>query len=81
MLRVVALTAHPVYLIRCDGKYGSQNTCYLSFPYGNSLIVEMTYLRKYLVNSVAMADKVALALKRFEVQGREMLMDTHAKNN
>ncbi len=63
------------YLIRCDGNAGSQNTCRLSFPYSNSLIVEMKYLRIYVPYSIAMADKVKIKLQEFEIKGREILKD------
>jgi|CXWL01.1.fsa_nt_gi hypothetical protein len=61
------------YFIRCGdhrGYMGAHDSCYLSFPFGNALEVELTFNRKYMPESVRMADKIAAKLKEFEAAGR-----------
>ncbi len=58
------------YFIYCsDGKGGIFQTCYLSFPWARTLMIDIEFNRTDITHIVAMTDKVADRLREFEAAG------------
>ncbi len=70
------------YNIRCDDtNRGLYEGCYLSFPWGKSLEVEIYFVRDYLDDIVAQADKIVEKLKEFEQAGFAYKQTKELKQN
>lgn len=58
------------YLIRCDDDHeGLFDACHLHFPWARTLMVDIYFIRDYIPDIVAMADKVSAKLREFEAAG------------
>ena len=68
------------YLIDCtDGSDGLFHICHLSFPWGRTLMIDITFARDDIAHIVVMANTVTKRLQEFEVAGLARLISGSAK--